>query len=94
MPVVSRLMSVTEIEFLRMLPKAIEPLSFSMKENTVIVPIATGSVSIFFHIVSQRALGSLVLPMMQVDIRFDNLDEMNASRFLDRFDRAFHRGGG
>lgn len=94
MPVVSRSMTITEAEFLRLLAKAIAPLPFSLGKNVATVAIGAGAVRIAFHGAPQQPLGSLMLPMTQVDIWFDDVDETTASRFLDRFDRAFHRGGG
>jgi len=88
------LMSLSEADFLRLLPRAIAPFNFSLGSNTVEVTVGEGVAHIAFQPRPAHVLASLSLPVLQVDIRFDNLDEAAGKAFLYRFDQAFHRGGG
>lgn len=41
-----------------------------------------------------RRLGALVLPVLRVSIEFLESDAAGRKRFLTRFERCFHKGGG
>lgn len=90
----SRLMSLTEAEFLRLIPRAVSPFKFSMNPNAVMVDVGQGRVRIVSKVRPGHKIASLALPVLQVDIVFEGLGEVAATQFLARFDRAFHRGGG
>ena len=48
----------------------------------------------FLVVESQRQLGLIKLPQIWVSLEFRNLSKAQREKFLERFDLAFHRGGG
>jgi len=54
----------------------------------------SGEVRIVLGPEGERKLGSITLPRTSVSLEFLNLSKAQRVHFLERFDLAFHRGGG
>ncbi|MCP5416650.1 MAG: hypothetical protein H6965_06130 [Chromatiaceae bacterium] len=90
----SREMGLTAREFLRTLPAAIAPLTYSQDQGKVHIAHPAGTILIELHEAGSRKIASLCLPVTRVDFHFTGLDRVQRSTFMDRFDLCFHRGGG
>ena len=85
-------MSITGDEFFRLLPAAVGP--FKVDGNTIRGHgTACGSI-IRLTPLAGRRVGSLDVHRHQVDIVLERCTESEAEAFMERFHRAFLRGGG
>ncbi len=89
-----RLMSLSEVDFFRILPQAVAPCGFTVQSGTVMVQCMHGSVHIRFSPEAPRRIASLSLPVLRVVVECTDMPEQESRAFLARFDRAFQRGGG
>ncbi|WP_428609712.1 hypothetical protein [Sedimenticola sp.] len=87
-------MGLTLNDFLRSLPAAIEPLTFQVEGRVFTISHPLGSIRIALGETGERRIASLRLPVTPVEFVFSGLDEAARDRFMQRFDRYFHRGGG
>jgi hypothetical protein len=90
----SREMSITHKEFLRSLPPAVAPAPFTVSGRTVTIDDDGRSVRIDLSPERERRLGTLRLPVTVVEFTFQGYGRAEFDRFMQRFDRAFQRGGG
>jgi hypothetical protein len=90
----SREMSITLKEFLRSLPPAVAPIPFTVSGRTITIDDGNRSVRIELSPERERRLGLLRLPVTDVAFTFQGYDRPEFERFMQRFDRAFQRGGG
>ena len=84
-------MALTRAEFLRLLPGAAGDLPHREDGDTVHVGDA---VSIELEPLPPRRLGRFEIPVMRVTLRFRGWSGDEARTFVQRFDRAFQKGGG
>lgn len=89
-----RLMSITESEFFRILPYALEGQAFTARQDEVEVFVDAGVIRITLEPQSPRTISSLSMPALKVSIDFGILPDTAAQEFVQQFNRAFHRGGG
>jgi len=61
---------------------------------TVTIPAHQLAVEITATPAAYRQLGAMMLPVLEVILRFTPDDENGRRHFLDRFWRYFHKGGG
>lgn len=87
-------MGLTLSDFIRSLPAAIAPLAHRQEGRVFTIVHPNGSIVITLGETGQRRIASLSLPVTPVDFEFVGLDAADRDRFLQRFDRYFHRGGG
>lgn len=90
----THLMALTEGDFFRILPTAVAPCAYDVQANKVIVMCEQGSAQISISPEAPRKIASLCFPVLRVTIEFSEMSEQQSDAFLQRFDRAFHRGGG
>ena len=88
------LMSLSEVEFFRILPVAVTPCRYTVAADTVVVQCPQGMAHIRISAEAPRRIASLSFPVLKVAIEFTEMSEPESQAFLERFDRAFHRGGG
>jgi hypothetical protein len=85
-------MSITREEFLRLLPAAVGP--FEVNGNTIMGHgTACGWLIRLTPLTDHRA-GSIVVPRHRVELVLEGCAESEAEAFMERFHRAFLRGGG
>ena len=95
MPVVYECdMTITHKEFFRLLPKALAGLPYQKNANQIRVTDGDSMIRITLAEESTRKLASLSLPMTQVHIELDNVEEADMDRFISRFKLAYQKGGG
>ena len=85
-------MSLSREEFFRLLPAAVGTF---VADGTTIRG-GTGTVDWLIRLEPQidHRVGSIVVPRHRVDIVLEGCTEAEAEAFMDRFHRAFLRGGG
>jgi hypothetical protein len=88
------LMSITESDFFRILPYALDGRSFSICEDGVEICVDEEIIRISLIPQPPRTIAALSLPALKVSIDFGNLPDNAAQEFIRQFDLAFHRGGG
>lgn len=93
-PVVKE-MSLTREDFFRLLPIAAEGLPTRVDGLSVALGTCEKGVAISLEPLTPRRLsGLLSLPRARVTLVFRGYDPEAQAAFLERFDRAFQRGGG
>ena len=90
----SRQMGMTHKEFMRTLPAAVSPLSAHRRPGGGVVRHPAGEIRIGLQQEPERRIAALSLPVLLVSFRFSGLDRAQRATFMERFDLAFHRGGG
>ncbi len=89
-----REMGLSRQEFFRTLPTVVENLSSKIEGNRITIGWFRGSVVINLGSETDRKLGSLTVPTMNVEFQFIGLNPSDRDGFLAHFDRYFQRGGG
>lgn len=87
-------MSITHDDFLRTLRRLIEAHSLTIEGAVARIDDAEGTITIRLAPETTRQIGSLSLPSVTVDFRFESMREADVDDFLQRFDTHFRRGGG
>lgn len=89
-----REMTITHKEFLRLLPKALNGLSYQKEENQILVKDGDGLMRIKLSEESIRKLASLTLLTTFVHIELEGFSPAEAEKFMSRFELAYQKGGG
>lgn len=89
-----REMGLTREEFFRTLPSAVTNVPSKVEGDVVTIRWGHGSVEIRLGLETDRKLGSLAVPSLGVEFRFDGLTPSEREGFLAHFDHYFQRGGG
>jgi hypothetical protein len=87
-------MSLTREDFRRTLPAAVGALPHRWEGDRVTIAADGGQIVITLTDQPARALGSLRLPVLAVEFRFEGFTPDTVAAFMTRFDRHFQRGGG
>jgi len=96
----NREMSISHTDFLRLIPRAtekglgVENAHVNVDGLTLTLGRTDKCVVILLSEESERRLGGFRLPITHVEFSFNGLNEAETNKFLDAFDRTFHRGGG
>ncbi len=90
----TREMSITHKEFLRLLPLAVQGASVSRRDNRLTIKTTAGRVTITLAPETTRQLGLLEFPVTTVTMEFHDCNPSEQEAFLKRFDLAYQRGGG
>lgn len=91
---VEKIMSLGPAEFERSL-HVLAPAAKLDTDRRVIIEHPPGQVELTFeHLPSQTLGGLLALPRARITLDFTGLAQSDADAFLQKFDRAFQRGGG
>jgi hypothetical protein len=85
-------MSLSREEFFRLLPAAV--MAFDVDGETVWWSDGGRRRTIRLHPLAEHRLGSVVVPRHRVEIVLDACSEAEGRVFMERFHRAFLRGGG
>lgn len=90
---IGREMGLSHGEFLRTLP---EVLGTVPQPVDGVIAVASGGKRLTIRLApeTRRRLGALTLPVTRVELAFDGYTEEETARFLERFERAYHRAGG
>jgi len=88
------MMSISEADFFRILPRAIAPDVYSITQNVISIVLEHGSVEITLSPQPDLKFAMLVLPVLAVDIRFNGVSETDQAIFITQFDKSYQRGGG
>ena len=90
----TRKVQITRDEFLRQLPGAIGGLDHRTNENDIVIGEGTKLIRIRLTELGVEELGSLELPMQQVDFTFENMAGGEIDTFMTRWDEHKLRMGG
>jgi len=88
------MMSISEADFFRILPRALAPNVYSITQNVISVVLKHGSTEITLSAQPDLKFAMLVLPILAVDIRFKGVSETDQAIFITQFDKSYQRGGG
>ena len=89
-----RQMTCTRAEFTSWLPGATRQAPVRIDGNTVTIAVGDGRVQIELAERPPRLAGSMALPVLEISIRFSDLDDRARDDFLAYFDLYTRRGGG
>ena len=89
-----RQMALTAAEFIRLLPRAVEPYVCLVESGRVKVSLHQGRLEIDLQQLAPRNIASISLPVLQVEMTAQDADDIELAALLARFDRSFQRGGG
>lgn len=88
-------MALTLEEFRRGLPAALAGLDYQFDGSTVRAGDEKKGITITVKSLPKRVLSSLLsVDRSEVTITFSGYDEDERAQFMQRFDRAYQRGGG
>ena len=92
----SKEMSLTPEQFIHALSPVLEQEGGSVERHDSQLTVTDGARRAVVRFAQQpdRRLGSLTLPVLEVDIRFENYTGSEIKRFSDKFDLTFLRMGG
>jgi hypothetical protein len=85
-------MSLSREEFFRLLPAAVGPVDAT--GDTIEGRVGPCRWRISLARLADHRAGSVVVPRHRVDIEIEECGDADAGAFMDRFHRAFLRGGG
>ena len=87
-------MALTHSDFFHWLPKAIDGKSYKVLGSCIKIESSDGMWTIELGEESKRCLALLTIPTTPVTMIFEGYSAFSRNAALERFDRAFHRGGG
>ena len=89
-------MGYNESEFYRILPAAIGEFQYQTEGNRITIahPEHDGKLLITVSTLPDRVLGAFRIQRIDVQFSFSNMDDDARSKFMQRFDRRYQRGGG
>ena len=87
-------MGLSHREFFASLATLAREVPCQVSDSGAILEYDSGEIHIGLGPESQRQLGLMKLPQTWVSLEFRNLSKAQRAMFLERFDLAFHRGGG
>jgi hypothetical protein len=90
----TRSMTLTEVEFFRLLPVVINFRHYVSDQGRIAIPLDRGAVYISLSSQPLRRIASLTLAVLEVRIEFIDVSDAAIQDFMACFDRGFHRGGG
>ncbi|MBE9553974.1 MAG: hypothetical protein IMF05_10970 [Proteobacteria bacterium] len=92
--IVRKEMGYTHKEFMRLLPKAVGGADMRITGNEIAVREGDRSLRIELGEEGERRIANLRLPMTPVSLAFTGYNEAEIDAALDRFWRAYQKGGG
>lgn len=90
----ARDMACTEAEWLAWLPGAVGSCPWTLQAGQAEVRIGAGRLTLDWQPQPDRVIGSLRLPRLRVNFRFDGVPDDARHAFMTRFDLYMQRGGG
>ncbi len=91
---IMREMGLSQRDFFRIFPAVIRGRPFERLSDGVLYEESGRRVLVRISAESERRLGVLRIPVTIVRLQFDGHTREEADKFMARFDRHFHRGGG
>ncbi|MGR9108698.1 MAG: hypothetical protein ACU843_17405 [Gammaproteobacteria bacterium] len=91
---ICREMGLGHEEFFRILPLAIEKRPWSIDHDRISIADPRGTVEIKIYPETARKIGALRLPVTVLEISFQGFECAEITKFMQRFDLGFRRGGG
>lgn len=93
--IIEKQMGITKREFLRLLPRALDSEAYDVSgskiryamADTKILEIALGPESV-------RQIALMRMPTMPVTLTFSGFSDTERETLMQRFERAYQRGGG
>ncbi len=92
--VVHKEMGYSHAEFLRLLPKAMNGAALRVEGNRITVEDGARRLDIELGEETERRLGHFRLPVTPVRLAFAGYSEAEIKAALERFWRAYQKGGG
>lgn len=87
-------MSISHSEFLRLLHRALDGFDYHIDGSRIYAHQGTCRISIRLGKERERRIAMLTMPVTEVTIELTGFSEVEGRAFLERFDRAYRRGGG
>ncbi len=87
-------MTITHNDFFRILPKALKNKQYYISGLQVAVNQGDRSMRLTLSPESVRQIGSLRLPVTEIEMYFSDYSNNEVSQFLQQFDLAYQKGGG
>ena len=83
-------------DFLRLIPGALSIFNYEILpgNSEILIYHPHGKINIKLSPETTRSIGSLRLPVTEVEITFSHLSQQEATKFLNRFDLYYQKGGG
>jgi len=92
--IIKKEMAVTHADFFRSLPNALAGETCTITDTHVILQSDAGTWSITLGPERERRIALLSVPATPVTLNFEGYSDANREDAMQRFDRAFQRGGG
>ncbi|MEX0695053.1 MAG: hypothetical protein WD075_11460 [Rhodospirillales bacterium] len=93
--VIKKQMGITHSEFLRLLPRALDSEAFEVAGSRIRYDIAgTKNLEIDLGPESVRQIALMQMPTMPVTLTFSGFSYAEREDLMQRFERAYQRGGG
>jgi hypothetical protein len=89
-----RFMTIDLDDFLRRLPAALATYRYELHDGLACVSLNQGRVQICWCASPALDLPLMTLPVLQVDLHFEQVSDQDARLFIHAFDKAYLRGGG
>lgn len=92
---ISKEMGYTRDDFMRLLPKAVGHADMEVLDDEVLAREGDGKIlRIEIGLESERKIGFFRIPKLPVTLHFSGYSEADVASALERFARAFQKGGG
>jgi len=91
---VTREMGISHHELFRLLSCALAEQAYELLDGEIVVEEGDRRVSIEYAPERERRIVAFRIPVTDLTFRFTNYGAIEVERFMSRFDRTFHRGGG
>ncbi len=92
---ISKEMGYTRDDFMRLLPKAVGHADMEVRDDEVLAREGDGKLlRIEIGPESERKIGFFRIPKLPVTLQFSGYSEPDVAVALERFGRAFQKGGG
>ncbi len=87
-------MGISHSDFFRIFPAVIRGHPFQRLSDGVLYDESGRRLHVRLSAESCRRLGMLTIPVTSVELHFEGYVPEEVARFMARFERHFHRGGG
>ncbi|MDD9876486.1 MAG: hypothetical protein OXR84_03490 [Magnetovibrio sp.] len=91
---ITKEMAVTHADFFRSIVNAFEPGGYRREADRIVAEDGERRLEITLGPEGTRQIALLAVPATPVTLTFDGYSEAERAAAMERFDRAFQRGGG
>ena len=92
--IIKRKMTITHADFFRILPQALGSHDYSIENNRIRFISAGYVFDILLSEERDWKIGTLQLPVVDLEISLEGCSPSEALEIMTSFDRSFHKGGG